>query len=115
MIHRMHLRLVLLAIAVSQLIACERDCAFVWREVSPDGRFEIVLCRLAQSGAMMPGQGGDAPGRILLVQRATGEVLQSTEIAMVNAMTDVSWSPGHVHVKLFADWDLPAEPTEVRK
>jgi hypothetical protein len=76
------------------------------RDISPDGRFEIVTCRLVASNAL-PGQSADAPGLVQLQERGTGHVLQATRLEMIQLMPAVQWSAGRVSIPLVADWDLP--------
>lgn len=104
------LRLPLLAGFIAWFLSaagsCEPQCAFVSRDVSPDGRFEVVLCRLPNL-ATNPGGGSDAPGWIRLNETATGKTLRRTKIAMIQLMEDVVWSSDRVYIKLIADWELP--------
>lgn len=81
--------------------------AFVSRDTSPDGRFEVELCRLSNHSVTMPGQGSDAPGEVILRERQSGRTLRSTGIDMIQLMGDVTWSRDRVHIKLIADWPLP--------
>jgi hypothetical protein len=105
---RRRAQLLILTTAVLLSTGCEPECALVSRDLSPDGRFEIVLCRLEQ-GSTMPGQSSDAPGRIYLRHRESGRVLRSADVEMIQLMSDVTWSPDRVHVKLVADWELPSQ------
>lgn len=61
----------LLAAAVMTSV-CERECSFVSRDISPDGRFEIELCRISDHATRMPGQSSDAPGKVILRERPSG-------------------------------------------
>jgi hypothetical protein len=76
------------------------------RRNSPDGRFAIVVNRCELRFAF-PGQGGDAPGYIRLVDNSTKRVLKSAEIDMVNGFTWVEWSQHRVAVPLYVEWELP--------
>jgi hypothetical protein len=75
---------------------------------SPDGRFHIVVFRERSLSAMMPGQSGDSPGAVKLVDR-NGKVLQMTKVDMVQLVDRVNWTQGQVAIKLVADWDLPQQ------
>jgi hypothetical protein len=74
--------------------------------VSPDGRFAIVVNRCEMRFAM-PGQGGDGPGYVRLVDVETGKVLERTDIDMVNAFPGVEWHPHRVAIPLLVEWPLP--------
>ena len=99
---------VCLIAAVALVSACrDRGCDDVYtKEQSPDGRFEVVVCRHG-GGTAMPGQGGDAPGTIRLREIATGRVLHEVPIEMVQQFPGVEWTDGHARIKLFAEWLLP--------
>jgi hypothetical protein len=73
---------------------------------SPDGRFRIDVYREPMMFSM-PGGGGDAPGRILLVDRRTDRVLEEAELEMVQLYERGEWSADTVSIKLIADWRLP--------
>src|SRR5438552_408570 len=72
---------------------------------SPDGRHKVVVYRNAPSFAM-PGQSGDAPGKVCLYETATGKLLQEKKVEMVQLIEQANWSPTNVDIKLFADWKL---------
>jgi hypothetical protein len=85
------------------------DCDGIYtRRVSPDGRFAIVVNRCEMRFAM-PGQGGDAPGYVRLVDVTTGKVLEKTDIDMVNTFPSVEWHPHRVSMPLLVEWELPVE------
>lgn len=73
---------------------------------SPDGRFKLVVLRDAFPWASMPGQAGDNPGWVLLVDRQ-GRELQRARVAMVQLVEQVEWQPDRVSVRLLVDWPLP--------
>ena len=54
----------------------------------------------------MPGQAGDAPGRVMLYNRV-GELLHETSVEMVQLVQKVEWTEKSVSIKLIAEWDLP--------
>lgn len=85
----------------------EPECSFVSRDISPDGRFEIELCRINDSSTRLPGHASDALGKVLLKERQSGRILRATTIDMVQLMDTVTWSQDRVHIKLIADWSLP--------
>lgn len=74
---------------------------------SPDRRFKLVVVRDAFPWSSMPGQAGDNPGWLLLVDRQ-GRELERTRVAMVQLVEQVEWQPDRVSVRLLADWPLPA-------
>lgn len=98
----------LVALLVLIAGACRGDdCGDVYtRSKSPNGRFEIVVCREAQAFAA-PGQGGDAPGTIRLVEVATGRILQATSIDLVQSFPGATWESGRVDLLPLVQWDLP--------
>jgi hypothetical protein len=77
------------------------------RDPSPDGRFEIVVCRLPTRGAL-PGQSSDGPG-VVRLQDSDGRVLKTAHVDMVQLMPDVEWSAARVTIPLIAEWDLPPQ------
>lgn len=85
------------------------NCEGVYtRRLSPDGRFAIVVNRCEMRFAM-PGQGGDAPGYVRLVDVGTGKVLEKTDIDMVNTFPGVEWHPHRVEMPLLVEWELPVK------
>jgi hypothetical protein len=97
---------VLAIVVVLTISGACRDGESEYRRIeSPDGRFRILV--LATSGvARPPGQGGDAPGIVRLVDRE-GHVLAEKQIEMVQLVDEVRWTEKRVEIKLVADWDLP--------
>ena len=75
---------------------------------SPNGQFKIVVYRSPQTTAM-PGQSGDAPGKVCLFDRKTGKLLERKQIEMVQAIGfhDVRWSETNVFITSFFEWKLP--------
>jgi hypothetical protein len=78
------------------------------KRLSPDDRFAIVVNRCEMRFAM-PGQGGDAPGYVHLVDVETGKVLEKTDIDMVNTFLGVEWHPHRVAIPLLVEWQLPVQ------
>jgi len=74
---------------------------------SPDGRYKIVVYRVPETSATMPGQAGDAPGSVCLYETANGKLLNEKRVEMVQVIDQISWSATNVDIKLFADWKLP--------
>lgn len=72
---------------------------------SPDGRHVIVLCRTPRAIAA-PGQGSDAPGRLILVSTRTGMVLGEADLEMVQLMDEPEWRADRARVGVSASWDL---------
>ena len=75
---------------------------------SPDGKYRVVVYRQSTFPSLMPGQSGDAPGKVKLRDRHD-KVLQEARVEMVQLVDRVDWEPRKVVVKLVADWDLPGE------
>ncbi len=74
---------------------------------SPDGRFRLVVYSEASLLPRMPGQGGDAPGVVRLVDVTSGRTLKEMHVEMVQLVHPIDWQPGHVSVRLLLDWPLP--------
>jgi hypothetical protein len=72
----------------------------------PDGHYRVVVLRRTVWPGMMPGQGGDAPGTVRLLDRQ-GKVLRQAAVEMVQLVDQVEWSDRKVYVKLVAEWELP--------
>lgn len=73
---------------------------------SPDGKYKIVVLRKSSFFGSSPGQGGDSPGEVRLVNE-NGDVLNKTDVEMVQLVENVQWDDKKVYIKLIADWDLP--------
>jgi hypothetical protein len=54
----------------------------------------------------MPGQGGDAPGHVVLIG-PNGRALKRQPIEMVQLATPPHWGAQRVSMKLQFDWELP--------
>jgi hypothetical protein len=74
--------------------------------VRPDGKYRVVVRRAAVFPGLMPGQSGDAPGRVELWD-AEGRLLQAKDVEMVQLVERVEWADRNAHIKLVADWQLP--------
>jgi hypothetical protein len=74
----------------------------------PDGLYSVEVWRQPQIFAM-PGQAGDAPGTLRLLN-AAGRKLAETSVEMVQLVQRVDWSGGHARIDLIVDWDLAALP-----
>ena len=75
----------------------------------PDHHYRVlVLCKRSgwPGGVGRPGQSGDAPGEVRLLDRS-GHVLESTSVDMVQVVENVDWQDRRVVIKLVADWPLP--------
>lgn len=72
----------------------------------PDGHYRVVVLRRTVWPSVMPGQGGDAPGTVQLLDRR-GKLLHRAEVEMVQLVDQVEWSDRKVWIKLVAEWDLP--------
>lgn len=82
--------------------------------VSPDQRFQVEVFRIGTPLPMMPGAAGDAPGFVRLRTRE-GKVLREHDIAAVQLVEQIRWSPTRVDIPLIVEWPLPgaaAAPAE---
>jgi hypothetical protein len=83
-----------------------------WESSSPDGRFTITT--YAKKGLIpfpvMPGQGGDAPG-IIVLRDKNGQTLQKSDLELVNGFGDssVRWGNDSVVVVSIGEWPLPSD------
>ena len=105
-------RTLLILVALGLLAAA---AVWVWRigslslhttHASPDGRFVVEVYARPRLVAM-PGSGSDAPGVVRLRERATGRVLGSEPVEMVQLADQVAWTDSTVDVKFVARWALP--------
>jgi hypothetical protein len=78
---------------------------------NPDHRYKIVVgpehSLLRQILPTGPGQGGDVPGIVYLVDVRRDRILRKKRIALASAITDVDWTETNVSVRFFIEWDLP--------
>ena len=90
-----------------------------YREVaSPDGAFTAI----AKSSLfyslipVMPGQGGDKPGRVTVV-RNDGQSCGSADVEMVSLVSDLRWyldsKPQEAHIVATATWNLDRCTVEI--
>src|SRR5262245_973658 len=91
--------------------AANPPCEFVSRSISPDGRFEIVLCRLPSTGVAMPGQGDDVSGIARLYNRRVGLVLAGARAELLSGYPGARWYEDSVDLIGIAHWDLPPAPS----
>ena len=73
---------------------------------SPDGKYQIVVMRDKELLGTAPGQAGDSPGEVRLVNK-NGDILEQTDVEMVQLVENVEWTDKSVYIKLVADWTLP--------
>jgi len=73
---------------------------------SPDGKYKIVVRRKKEFLGSAPGQAGDSPGEVRLINK-NGDVIEKTEVEMVQLVESVEWTDNSVYIKLVADWTLP--------
>ena len=71
----------------------------------PDGSYTVVVLRNPMLLAL-PGQSGDAPGMVQLIDR-DGAILNQVPVEMVQLVDQVTWSDTTVSIRLIADWTLP--------
>jgi hypothetical protein len=109
---RRYLTPTLIGLAVVVLLAIVVGSVWFQREElyvefpRPDGRFKILVYRRPGLLAMAPGQSGDAPGRVLLVD-GRGNVLREAPVEMVQLIEVPEWREDAVEVRPFGDWPLP--------
>ncbi len=72
----------------------------------PDHRYKVVVLRRAPWRPGMPGQSGDAPGVVRLLDRSD-RILEESPVEMVQIVEGVTWADHRVEIKLVADWSLP--------
>lgn len=97
---------VLAALALGAWLLLPRALEPVQRFERPDGRYSVVVLRRSSGWGLFPGQGGDAPGELRLLD-ADGRVLQQQSLPMVQLASDVQWQADRVVVPLVADWPTP--------
>ena len=83
----------------------EADMEIYRTFASPDGKYRVEVWRTDDGDIGVPGQSGDSPGTIRLVD-SSGKTLAEEPVEMVQLAEEVEWTDGHVRVKLLADWDL---------
>jgi hypothetical protein len=101
--------LVVLAVALVtsnrfQTLCCARE----WRRYpQPAGDYVIVVYRLPRWFGM-PGSSSDARGVVRLLRHRPDreQVEQSTDVDMIQNVSEPEWSPDRVRIKLIADWPL---------
>jgi hypothetical protein len=71
-----------------------------------EGDYRVVVVKYRVWRAVMPGQGGDAPGAVRLYDRH-GNLLHEISVPMVNLVDQVSWEADTVRIKSVATWELP--------
>jgi hypothetical protein len=72
----------------------------------PDGRYRVLVFRSWYPFAVMPGQGGDVPGRVVLVDRS-GKALHEAPVEMVQLVENVEWLDAGVSFFPCGEWTLP--------
>ena len=75
---------------------------------SPDGKYEIVVYGIPTFIPTMPGNAGDAPGFVQLVDQK-GNVLNEADVDKVQDVESFTtiWEKKSVSVGLVAEWELP--------
>ena len=73
---------------------------------SPDGKYKIVVMRSKEFLGTAPGQAGDSPGEVRLYNKK-GDLLEKTEVEMVQLVENVEWTDKSAYIKLVVDWNLP--------
>jgi hypothetical protein len=85
----------------------------LWQEESPDGRFTMtgyLTKGLLVFVAVMPGQGSDGAGVVVLRDKQNGEILKTVRVGQVNALRSggIHWGDGYVLIVGVDDeWSLP--------
>jgi len=96
-----------LAASAYVLLAMRTPAGRYAEYTSPDGALRVVVTREASWGGVAPGQGGDAPGVVVLLNGA-GTELRRANLESVNQVQSVSWGDASVRVTPFITWELPA-------
>ena len=94
-----------LPLVIALAVATTRESTYLEFH-SPDKRLAIVVKRKTQLFGVGPGQSGDAPGRVLLVD-AKGTILREAPIEMVQLIEVGTWGTRSVEVRPFGEWRLP--------
>lgn len=97
-----------IAFFLVSLAACGEDSEYR-RFDSPDGNFHVLVIHQGTLGALLPGQSGDAPGIVQLIDKQ-GRVLEQTPVEMVQLVDNVRWHDERVDIRLIAVWNLPPTP-----
>lgn len=74
--------------------------------VRPDGHYQVRVMRKPSWLGGMPGQAGDNPGVVWLLD-GQGQLLEQADVEMVQLVDHVDWQGKNVSIKWVADWDLP--------
>jgi hypothetical protein len=84
-----------------------------WQEESPDGRFTMtgyLTKGLLSFVSVMPGQGSDGDGVVVLRDKQTGKIIQTARVEQVSAISGggVRWRDNYVLIVGVDDeWSLP--------
>ena len=75
---------------------------------SPDGRYELIVYGIPTFIPTMPGNAGDAPGFVQLVDQ-NGNVLNEADVSMVQGIeaSDIFWEKRTVFIGSLGEWKLP--------
>jgi hypothetical protein len=73
---------------------------------SPDGQYRVEVYRRPAWPGVFPGQGSDAPGRAVLMDRS-GRVLGEADLEMVQLVDAVEWGERSASIRAIAHWKLP--------
>lgn len=79
---------------------------------SPDRQYIVNLYRnnIFAFIPAAPGGGSDAPGFVELIDAKTGEVLEETDIGMVQNLSYIYWTRDECQLEsILPDWKLPRE------
>jgi len=112
-------KLILIIAVLAAILAALFAPLLTYREVSsPDGGFTAIV-KTAIADAlipMMPGAGGDKPGRIIVI-RKDGRSCGAARAEMVSMIDDLSWrleaTPREAEIVGVARWDLDACTVEL--
>jgi hypothetical protein len=89
----------------------------VWQKESPDGRFIMtgyLTKGLLSFVSVMPGQGSDGDGVVVLRDKQTGEIIQIARAGQVNALQwgGIRWRNSYVIVSGVDKFPLPSPPPQ---
>jgi hypothetical protein len=104
---RLAVVLAALVLLAALLIVLRRPEQLYATHVRPDGLYRVEVYRRAAIWGLMPGQSSDAPGRVVLLDRA-GNVLGEADVEMVQLADNIAWGADSVAIRAVVDWPLPA-------
>jgi hypothetical protein len=88
-----------------------------WQEESPDGRFTMTAYStkgLLAFVPVMPGQGSDGDGVLVLRDKQTGEIIQTVRVGQISAFRSggIRWDDNDVAIVGVDIFPLPPPPPQ---